>query len=51
MILGVDNGKLSKRHGAVEIREYRYMGYLPKALFGGRNPQLPAFLDSFSTTP
>ena len=32
MILGPDGAKLSKRHGAVDIREYREQGYLPKAL-------------------
>ena len=29
MILGHDGAKLSKRHGAVDIREYRSQGYLP----------------------
>lgn len=32
MILGPDGAKLSKRHGAVDIREYRDLGYLPEAL-------------------
>ena len=32
MILGPDGAKLSKRHGAVDIREYREMGYLPEAV-------------------
>jgi len=32
MILGPDGGKLSKRHGAVDVREYREQGYLPEAL-------------------
>jgi glutamyl-tRNA synthetase len=32
MILGPDGGKLSKRHGAVDVREYRRLGYLPEAL-------------------
>lgn len=32
MILGPDGAKLSKRHGAVDIREYRDMGYLPEAM-------------------
>ncbi len=32
MILGPDGAKLSKRHGAVDIREYREEGYLPKAM-------------------
>ncbi|HIE17146.1 MAG TPA: glutamate--tRNA ligase [Dehalococcoidia bacterium] len=33
MILGPDRAKLSKRHGATSITEYRDMGYLPEALF------------------
>ena len=32
MILGADGAKLSKRHGAVDIRDYREEGYLPEAL-------------------
>ena len=32
MILGTDGTKLSKRHGAVDVREYRDQGYLPEAL-------------------
>ena len=32
MILGADGAKLSKRHGAVDIREYREQGYLPEAM-------------------
>jgi len=32
MILGPDGAKLSKRHGAVDIREYRDEGYLPEAM-------------------
>jgi glutamyl-tRNA synthetase len=32
MILGPDGAKLSKRHGAVDIREYREQGYLPGAM-------------------
>lgn len=32
MILGPDRDKLSKRHGATSILEYREMGYLPEAL-------------------
>ncbi len=32
MILGQDGAKLSKRHGAVDIREYRELGYLPEAM-------------------
>jgi glutamyl-tRNA synthetase len=33
MILGPDRSKLSKRHGATGILEYRDMGYLPEAVF------------------
>ena len=32
MILGPDGAKLSKRHGAVDVRAYRDQGYLPEAL-------------------
>ena len=32
MILGPDGAKLSKRHGAVDIREYEAQGYLPQAM-------------------
>ncbi len=32
MILGIDRGRLSKRHGAVSVLEYRKQGYLPEAL-------------------
>jgi len=32
MILGTDRSKLSKRHGAVSITEYRELGYLPEAM-------------------
>ncbi|OFC41899.1 glutamate--tRNA ligase, partial [Acidithiobacillus caldus] len=32
MILGPDKQKLSKRHGAVSVLEYREEGYLPEAL-------------------
>jgi glutamyl-tRNA synthetase len=32
MILGPDRSKLSKRHGATAIAEYREAGYLPEAL-------------------
>jgi glutamyl-tRNA synthetase len=32
MIHGPDGGKLSKRHGAVNILDYRTMGFLPQAL-------------------
>ena len=33
MICGPDGKKLSKRHGAASVEEYRDMGYLPDALF------------------
>lgn len=32
LILGPDRSKLSKRHGATAIREFRRQGYLPEAL-------------------
>ena len=32
MILGADGARLSKRHGAVNVLEYREQGYLPEAL-------------------
>ena len=32
MLLGSDRSKLSKRHGAVSITEYREQGYLPAAM-------------------
>jgi len=32
MILGEDGGRLSKRHGAVNVLEYREEGYLPEAV-------------------
>ncbi|MDI6815694.1 MAG: glutamate--tRNA ligase [Actinomycetota bacterium] len=32
MILGPDGGKLSKRHGATSVDEYRRRGYLPEAI-------------------
>ena len=32
MILGPDRAKLSKRHGAVSVIEYREQGYLPEAM-------------------
>ena len=43
LILGFDRSKLSKRHRAVSVDEYREMGYLPQALvnfiaFLGWNP-------------
>jgi glutamyl-tRNA synthetase len=33
LILGPDRSKLSKRHGAQQILDYRDMGYLPDAVF------------------
>ncbi|MBU0476494.1 glutamate--tRNA ligase, partial [Patescibacteria group bacterium] len=43
LILGADRSKLSKRHGAVAVAEYKKQGYLPEALinfiaFLGWNP-------------
>ncbi len=32
MILGADKARLSKRHGATSVLEYKNMGYLPEAL-------------------
>ncbi|MEY4767954.1 MAG: hypothetical protein RL637_593 [Pseudomonadota bacterium] len=32
MILGADGSRLSKRHGAVSVMQYRDQGYLPQAL-------------------
>jgi len=32
MILGADKARLSKRHGATSVIEYKNMGYLPEAL-------------------
>jgi glutamyl-tRNA synthetase len=32
MVMGKDGQKLSKRHGATSVREFRRMGYLPEAL-------------------
>jgi glutamyl-tRNA synthetase len=32
MILGPDGAKMSKRHGAASVEEYRDMGYLPEAV-------------------
>lgn len=33
LILGPDKKRLSKRHGAVSVTEYRDQGYLPEAMF------------------
>lgn len=43
LILGPDRAKMSKRHGATSLSEYRNMGYIPKAIinfmaFMGWNP-------------
>ncbi len=32
LILGTDGSKMSKRHGAASVEEYRDMGYLPEAM-------------------
>lgn len=32
LLMGADGAKMSKRHGATGVREYRKMGYLPQAL-------------------
>lgn len=32
LILGPDGSKMSKRHGAASVEEYREMGYLPEAM-------------------
>ncbi len=32
LILGADGSKMSKRHGAASVEEYRDMGYLPEAM-------------------
>ncbi len=32
MVLGPDKARLSKRHGAMSVSEYRDMGYLPDAV-------------------
>lgn len=32
MVLGPDGGKLSKRHGAAAVGDYRDLGYLPQAI-------------------
>ena len=34
ILLGADRAKLSKRHGAVSVAEYREQGYLPEAMVG-----------------
>jgi len=52
LILGPDRTKLSKRHGAVSISEYRKAGYLPETLinfmaFLGWNPGIEREIYSF----
>lgn len=32
LVMGKDGGKLSKRHGATSVSEYRKIGYLPEAI-------------------
>ena len=32
LILGADKKRLSKRHGATSVMEYRRQGYLPEAM-------------------
>jgi glutamyl-tRNA synthetase len=54
MILGPDGTKLSKRHGAVSVLQYREEGYLPEALLnylarlgwshGGVRGRTPAYV-------
>ncbi|MFY9463421.1 MAG: glutamate--tRNA ligase [Candidatus Sungiibacteriota bacterium] len=46
LILGTDRSKLSKRHGAMALRDFRQAGYLPEALINflallGWNPGRP----------
>ena len=60
LILGPDRSKLSKRHGAVAVSEYKRQGYLPEAIinfiaFLGWNPgtereiySLPTLIKDFS---
>jgi len=60
LILGPDRTKLSKRHGAIAISEYRKEGYLPEAMinfmaFLGWNPgtereiySMPSLIKEFS---
>lgn len=60
MVLGTDKSKLSKRHGATAIDEYKTLGYLPEAIlnfiaFLGWNPKtdqeifsLQELVDNFS---
>jgi glutamyl-tRNA synthetase len=39
LILGPDGKKLSKRHGAASVADYRREGYLPEALLGWTHPE------------
>lgn len=60
LVLAPDKTKLSKRHGAVNVMDYKDMGYLPEALLNflaliGWNPgdereifSLPELIDAFS---
>ncbi len=60
LVLGTDRSKLSKRHGAVSVTEYKKMGYLSEAMinfmaFLGWNPgtdreiyTLPSLIKDFS---
>ncbi len=60
LILGTDRSKLSKRHGATSISEYRKLGYLPETIvnfmaFLGWNPDtereiytMPSLIKEFS---
>ena len=60
LVLGPDKSKLSKRHGAVSVMDYRKEGYLPEALINvmallGWNPgtereiySLPSLVKDFS---
>ncbi len=60
LILGPDKSKMSKRHGAIAVSEYKKMGYLPESLtnfmaFLGWNPgsereiySLPSLIKEFS---
>jgi len=54
LILGSDRSKLSKRHGATSLREYRDLGYLPETLinflaFLGWNPGTEREIFSFNS--
>jgi glutamyl/glutaminyl-tRNA synthetase len=52
LLLGADRSKLSKRHGATSMDEYRMLGYLPEAMFNylallGWNPGTEQEIFSF----